>query len=115
MHDAIHVAIAFEGPTSCVHDCPDKLIVFSDAGDNSSCTSEDNWIEKVEELGIDVCFYPLEPFYDSIIGPYVSLFTRTPIKVDEALANLREITKRTKRAKIIDKPAQFLDLVQKAR
>ena len=112
LHDAIHVAIAFEG-SACLRDCPHKLIVFSDGGDNSSCTSDDNWEKKVDELGIDVFFYPLEAFDDPRIRPYVGLFTKTPIKVDEAIANLREITKRAKRVKIINKPVEFLDVVLK--
>lgn len=112
MHDAIHVAIAFAGfPNQ--HLCPNKLIVFSDKGDNSSCTDEDNWIAKIDKCNIDVCFYPLEAFDDPKLRAHIKLFTKNPIKPSEALENWRKLEKRTKRVKILEKPDDFLEMLPK--
>ncbi|NVM56271.1 MAG: VWA domain-containing protein [Candidatus Helarchaeota archaeon] len=111
-NDAMLVALVFENP------CPDEIHVWSDYGDNSSCSDGKNYKEKVDEMDVDLILNQPEEWMKSTsvqnYGP-ITLYPLLPaaerfVAVESALVKAKEIAKRVKKAKVIEKPEDLLKL-----
>lgn len=110
VNDAMLVALVFEYP------CPDEIHVWSDYSENSSCSDDNNYKEKANELDIDIILNQPEDWMISTTyqryGPTI-LYPLLPkaetfIKAETVLAKAKDIAKVVKRARVIEKPEDLM-------
>jgi hypothetical protein len=108
LYDAIIVGLVFEDPK------PDALYVWSDLADTRSDSSNSDWTNLANSIGLgvgSVHLCPPYPWMEDPNCPRMAVLVKPPIKAipfKRSLALAKEITKISKVARAIEAPEQFL-------